>query len=708
MELDIVDNTPRSINDTSSSSHVTPNIATQLIENTLENLPPLNDNSLNDSLHATNKIPSSMKGKDKEIDNPSITKQGLAPITRKHDFNHITTSTNNDLHQQIFTEFNDADQNSDILDISDVQLNTNHRQYISFSPLNSFKHKSLTQLKSSIRHVLNKKFNKDFAGILPIQNFKGVKIVKILFNNKQIRDSINDINIAELNVKFHTYDQINLNRIVEPFLETKRLNTIRVVDIPQHIDNKNILEFIIDELGPINSFEEIIKSQPRDQNRTSTNYNHTRKPNFKQLKVEFSSRKSIENIMSNDIWALPYEDFTLRILPNETQADEFKRRTTYCYKITGIPVTATIGNIEPLLTKLNARTCTFTNFHQKRLTKSAYIYVEPQNYINHNRKMKFDSSSIYVLHPKTPTCTVCGSPSHQYNSCNRSEQLSKAVQHFHRQEFLSMEDLNKKFNNIIKRPNKFQPSMEEPSHKSHSNQRKYQLEYNTINNNNPQISELLQQIKTLNQIIKTQNNTINHLQQSIQTITNDQKELIKDITIIKDSNAHLNAKLDISINKMDQFNFTSQPIDAEASRPQPQRKRRSSSPPKDTTKTLHKFPPVITNTPSNRHHIPKYTKTPEHPLQFQIGSLQSISSYNDYTEDNDNTQGGPSSKPINNNYFQTGPPSTIMETIPSEIVDTDNDSTANAFYTDSDPSQNFNPTSQSKRWLDISGWIGSN
>ncbi|RIA86302.1 hypothetical protein C1645_740937 [Glomus cerebriforme] len=328
-----------------SPNHVTGNnITTQLINNTLENLPPIEDSSLNASFHAHNTEHNNNKGKNKEIDNPSITNQGLAPITKKHDFNYVTTSTNTDQQQQQIMQlpnYRQEDQNSDIIDISDVQLNTNQTQYIAFAPLNTFKMATFKQLKSSIRHVFNKKFNKDFAGILAIQNFKGIKIVKILFNDKQIRDSLHNVTISELNVKFYIYDQNNLNRVIEPYLETKRLNTIRIVDIPHYIDNHNILEFISDELGPINSFEEIIKTNSRDHNGYNGTRKYQKKQNFKQLKIEFSSKKSIENIMNQDMWSITYENFILRILPNETQADEFKHRTIFSYKITGIPISAT-------------------------------------------------------------------------------------------------------------------------------------------------------------------------------------------------------------------------------------------------------------------------------------------------------------------------------------------------------------------------------
>ncbi|RIA81326.1 hypothetical protein C1645_837205 [Glomus cerebriforme] len=78
----------------SANNHVTDNnITIQLINNTLENLSLLKNYSLNASIHSHNTNQNN-KGKNKETDNPMD--KGLTPITKKHDFNHVTASTNID------------------------------------------------------------------------------------------------------------------------------------------------------------------------------------------------------------------------------------------------------------------------------------------------------------------------------------------------------------------------------------------------------------------------------------------------------------------------------------------------------------------------------------------------------------------------------------------------------------------------------------
>ncbi|RIA95368.1 hypothetical protein C1645_816739 [Glomus cerebriforme] len=708
MDIDPINNSS-----TQTKNNTVPYLS-QPTENTLTvdyDLPRNNkDISLNSSVHAIQNNQNNPKGKNKEIANPTIIDQGLAPITKKHDFNHITTTTNTDLQQPQTTQnfnYRTEDQNSDIIDISDVKLNTNQTQYIAFAPLNSFKISTFKQLKASIRHVFNKKLNKDFAGILGIQNFKGIKIVKILLNDKNIRDSLHNVTISELNVKFYIYDQDNLNKIIEPFLETKRLNTIRIVNIPYHIDNQNILEYISNELGPINSFEEVIKYNPRDQRYPDKNGKNKRRQTFKQLKIEFTSKKSIETIMNDDIWAIPYETYYLRILSNETQADEYKRRSTFKYKITSIPTSASIQNIEPLLQKLKAKTCTFTNTHPRRLTKTAFVYVDNFNYTNQNRKMKLENSNIYVLHPESITCTVCGSPSHDYTKCNRSEQLSKAVQSFQNHQNLLINDMNKKFNNVI---NKNNGRHTEP--KFQNDRKPYQNNGNYQNNfhHNEQstiITNLMKEIQSLTNTVASQNQTINKLQQQVHNLTNELNDNNKNMLSIKETNLQLNYKLDMTITKLDKLNeliitpTTQQPTSN-------QKKRRSASPPKDN-KTSHQpqtkkslsYSPYKFSSPNK----PNTNQLP--PTNFNMSSLQSITSFND-SNDKESTQAGPSSIPPNNQYTVQPYYSNYTETLPSEFPDDDENLTNNAFYTDSNPNQQTDTPSQNKRWLDISGWIGSN
>ncbi|RIA89075.1 hypothetical protein C1645_851650 [Glomus cerebriforme] len=130
------------INETISNhnqSHMTNNRITDIIEDTLENLQSFPENTLQNSLHApAQNSNTKVKGKNKVTENPSENGNILTPISKRHDFNHVTLNTNpmdrSSKFQPPSKSVND-DQNSDIIDISDVQLNTNHRQFIAFAPL---------------------------------------------------------------------------------------------------------------------------------------------------------------------------------------------------------------------------------------------------------------------------------------------------------------------------------------------------------------------------------------------------------------------------------------------------------------------------------------------------------------------------------------------------------------------------------------------
>ncbi|RIA81991.1 hypothetical protein C1645_836063 [Glomus cerebriforme] len=117
---------------------------------------------------------------------------------------------------------------------------------------------------------------------------------------------------------------------------------------------------------------------------------------------------------------------------------------------------------------------------------------------------------------------------------------------------------------------------------------------------------------------------------------------------------------------MDQINITPLPVETQHYHVQSQRKRRSMTPPKDTTHKRDRTP-LKTNPIPNKFSSLNTNETTTPVSKFQIGSFQSISSYNEFNNEDNISQAGPSFIPINNKYYQTGPPSTFMETLPSDF-----------------------------------------
>ncbi|PKY50173.1 hypothetical protein RhiirA4_466506 [Rhizophagus irregularis] len=103
--------------------------------------------------------------------------------------------------------------------------------------------------------------------------------------------------------------------------------------------------------------------------------------------------------MTSDYWSLEIENFAVRILPGNTQHPEYIKRTTNYYKLTGLPLNATVRDITPIISHLNGRTCSFTQTSRNSIMKNAYLYVDPTHFApDHNKAMStpYNGSNIFI------------------------------------------------------------------------------------------------------------------------------------------------------------------------------------------------------------------------------------------------------------------------------------------------------------------------
>ncbi|RIA86735.1 hypothetical protein C1645_740621 [Glomus cerebriforme] len=101
--------------------------------------------------------------------------------------NHHTTSNS----APINNDFNDANNITSISDTENLTINDYMDLHLSFTLLDDLPYNSLHETKTEIlRHFLN---NSSFRGYMGIQNYYGVKILKIAFYDKAERNSIHNI-----------------------------------------------------------------------------------------------------------------------------------------------------------------------------------------------------------------------------------------------------------------------------------------------------------------------------------------------------------------------------------------------------------------------------------------------------------------------------------------------------------------------------------
>ncbi|RIA91127.1 hypothetical protein C1645_737317 [Glomus cerebriforme] len=550
--------------------------------------------TLQGSIHASNK--------GKSVDRPlNGTNQSTS-----NDFNTLyTTPTNNDLQQTqenatIINEFDDANKIITISDIEDVELNDNTTTYLSFALLNDFQYNSLHDLKTSIRrHFLD---NESYISIKGIQNYYGIKIIRIAFNDEAYRNSIHNIKLNGLQVKFYNYENTYIDQIIIPLLEERYNKTIKIVDIPTHIDNSLIIETISKNIGPVINAVEPKPYKPRIPNNQPNNSN-TRKPHqsfFKQLKIEFENYNTIQKILNEDIWSIKIEDFCIQILPAEIKSIGYKERTAYQYKITGLPISCILNSIQLLLTKIKARTCTFTPIDKRRITKSAYVNVASADFIPKNRTINITGHNVYVLNPNIKHCTICGAPNHDYKLCstvipNTVNKNSSAYVNR-----LTVDQFNNKFRSLI-----------QSSSKQNNNNNLYPRN-RTKQQHGPKnktlIERLLQENAELKQLLHQSIQKID----SLQNLKNDVVEIKKNVLDNKEKIGQVNTKADIILSRTEELNQNIISLDKTPQR-NPTYKRR-----KEIKST---YTPNVTSTIASFN--------PQIDSFSNVGSLQTITSINE-------------------------------------------------------------------------------
>src|SRR5207237_280546 len=102
---------------------------------------------------------------------------------------------------------------------------------------------------------------------------------------------------------------------------------------------------ITKQLGPFESFHKY-------KNQRYTKIPPHVKPIYKQIVVTFLDEKTAQDIFVNkNIWSLYIQEFAAKILPIDTESKIFKNRSSFTYRLTGLPVNCRYKDLEPILSK---------------------------------------------------------------------------------------------------------------------------------------------------------------------------------------------------------------------------------------------------------------------------------------------------------------------------------------------------------------------
>jgi hypothetical protein len=256
----------------------------------------------------------------------------------------------------------------------------------------------------------------------------------------------------------------------------------------------------------------------------------------------------------------------VRILPEQINSEEYHKRTSYHYMVTGIPLNANVLDLKPVLEHLKGKSCTFSHTNKFSTSKSATIFVNKDDFQDTRKSIELFNNTIYILpNYKDRFCLNCGHPNHLLQQCedpkhninngkkifskrfikrectmvNINEEIQSNFKHvfqINRQQHQKLLLRNSKNNNISK-PNK---------------NNNFPHKKNNYNNNNSQTSS-----QTNPQIPKNMETVIIQLQERLnkaeQMITNLNNKIIKLEKESADQN-QINIQLNNTIEKNIKYN----------------------------------------------------------------------------------------------------------------------------------------------------------
>jgi hypothetical protein len=427
-----------------------------------------------------------------------------------------------------------------------------------------------------------------FAGILNITAIGNIPIVIIKFSNEVDRNALHKVTNNELKVIFYNYEQETIDKIIGYELLKLENKSIKLIDVPLSLNTQYIIEIVTKKIGQVHSYRETIKSKrsfngPNNPQRYR-NQNKNQQPTFKQITVIFKNDNIVNNIYRDKVWTLQVENFFLRIVPSNTSLKTYTERTSFGYKITGLPVNVTTQDLKPILKSIKAKTCTIQPKHPRATFKCAYVYIEEQDFQEKIVKITTLNTIIYVF-PQVLNkhCSICGNPSHEFTKCNNVtstyNQDNRPTYRRPEQNKINRTNINSiRLNNDIQKKFKHLISNDQSSRivniereKFFQNNNKFHQKENTstsnLNNNlidynhellSNKIEELKKTVRLQSQQIKEIKEENSQLKQQIKEINSNLSNVNKEIILLKETNKSIDKKIDIIINKLEEQQEISQ------------------------------------------------------------------------------------------------------------------------------------------------------
>ncbi|PKK58655.1 hypothetical protein RhiirC2_795978 [Rhizophagus irregularis] len=148
-------------------------------------------------------------------------------------------------------------------------------------------------------------------------------------------------------------------------------------------------------------------------------------------KAAISSHKELtpKNSLRHKNGPLQNQNFIARIFPFNKKSDEYTKRLTPSYVVTGIPLNAHAIDMIPLVDHLNAKSIEILPTKPVSLHKIAHLYVDITDKDYKDLVNKFDTDfngfKIFIFPFKdfvfNNTCGFCGDEGHNVYDCKESD-----------------------------------------------------------------------------------------------------------------------------------------------------------------------------------------------------------------------------------------------------------------------------------------------
>jgi hypothetical protein len=267
-------------------------------------------------------------------------------------------------------------------------------------------------------------------------------LISLSFNSKMklLLKKYNEKADKDLNIIIEIYNEENINRYIKNICDQTDNNIIKIIDIPINYDSSTLAQHVVNIMGQkiteliqipnnnrfnnrfrFNNFRNKSNNNNNNINNANTNNNRTylpRCPIYKQVLITFEDDHAAKYLYANDIWNIEIETFMVRILPGQINSEEYQKRTSYHYTVTGIPLNANVLDLKPVIEHLKGKSYTLSHTNKFSTLKSATIFVNKDDFQDTRKSIKLFNNTIYILpNYKDKFYLNCGHSNHLLQQC---------------------------------------------------------------------------------------------------------------------------------------------------------------------------------------------------------------------------------------------------------------------------------------------------